>query len=363
MRLLSLTVGLLVMAATGAAWGEFDELKVNNAGFERVISGTSNVVKTTHVRIGGVEMLDQPSVEFMIEVEYKGETISLVPSDFDIKGIDSAAKGKERRTGVELRSRYWGLPLLVYIDYWRDERNQYQQKSINIPPCKGAAGAVLKRVTIESFHFGNLIVPLAPTASGFANDAKSCFAAIDPKSGKGLCFDLPSGKAQFVRGHSLYAYEEMTAPVENGYETGRLALGAASGKPEAAFTAYRQMLLETRYPLLAKNPKLAALRKRFGPCFAVRQYLPPCSEDGRVEGEGCVAGNKGFVFLFNSGPEAAKALLPLSSPALNVSGDLKLSDWTSLDGASDMGTKRPEDKVEIDVPARGYRVIGVNIDG
>ena len=363
MRLLSLTVGILVMAAAGAAFGEFEELKVNNAGFERVISGTSNVLKTTHVRIGGVEMLDQPSVEFMIEVEYKGETLSLVPSDFDIKGIDSSAKGKERQTSIELRSHYWGLPLLVYIDYWCDERNQYQQKSINIPPCKQAAGAVLKRVTIEAFHFRSPVLPLAPTASGFANVAKSGFAAIDPKSSKGLCFDLPSGKAEFARGHSLIAYEEMTAPVEKGYETGRLALGVASGKPDAAFSAYRQMLLETRYPLLAKNPKLAALRKRFADCFATRQYLPPCSEDGRVEGEGCVADNKGFVLLFNSGSEAAKALLPLWSPALNVSGDLKLSDWTSLDGASDMGTKKPEDKVEIDVPARGYRVIGVNIDG
>ena len=358
MRLLSLVVGILAAVAVSAVAVEFEELKVETVGFTRIISGAGNILKTTHLRVGGVEMLAQPSVEFMIEIDKKGEIVTLVPSDFDIKEIDSSTKNKENQTSIELKCRYPGLPLLIYIDYWHDYKNQYQQKSITIQPCK-TPGAVLKRVTIEAFVFTSPILPLAPTAAGFVNEAKSSFAAIDPKSEKGLCFDLPSGKARFERGHSLNAYEEMNIPLEKGYETGRLALGVASGKPEAAFLAYRQMLLETRYPSLAKNPKLSSLRKRFDKCFAVCQYLPA---EAQVDAEGRVDGNKGFVLLFNAGTEAAKALLPISNPNLDLSGELKLSDWTSLDSGSDMGTKTIEDKVEIEVPARGYRIIGVNID-
>jgi hypothetical protein len=363
MRLLGLMVGIVAALAVGARCSEFEQLVIQNVGFSRVVSGTSNILKTTHLQIGGLEMLDQPSVEFMIEVEQKGETVTLVPSDFSIESIDSSLRNKENQTSIELKSHYWGLPLHIYVDYWHDDKNQYQQKSISIQPCKNAPGTVLKRVTIESFRFKNPILPLAPTAAGFANEAKSSFAAVDPKSGKGLCFDLPSGKARFERGHSLIAYEEANVPIEKGYETGRLAIGVTTGKPEAALSAYRQMLLETRYPSLAKEVKFSALRKRFAACFAVCQCPQADSGDTHIDMEGRVDGNKGFMLIFNSGAEAAKALLPISSPALNLSGELKLSDWTSLERGSDLGTKTKEDKVEIDVPAKGYRIIGVNIDG
>lgn len=363
MRLLGLVIGTLALMATGVVAGEFEEFKVENVGLARTISGTSNVLKTTHIQIGGVEMLDQPSVEFMIEIEQKGETVTLIPSDFDIKTIDSSAKNKEVRTSIELNSHYLGYPLVIYVDYWHDDRNHFQQKSINILSCKKAPGAVLKRVTIESFRFKNPIAPLATAASGFVSEAKSSFAAVDSKTRKGLCFDLPSGKARFERGHSLIAYEEMNAPLEDGYQTGRLAIGAAVGQPEAAYSAYRQMLLETRYPSLAKDTKFSALRKRFAACFAACQCLSAGSGDAQIDAEGHIDGNKGFVLIFNSGAEAAKTLLPISNPALNLTGELKLSDWTTLDSGSDMGTKTKEDKVEIDVPAKGYRIIGVNIDG
>lgn len=361
MRLLGLVIGILAAVAASAACSEFEQLKIANAGFVRTVSGVSNVLKTTRLTIDGVEMLDQPSVEFMIEIEQNGEIIMLAPSDFDIQAIDTATKDKMIQTSIELRSHYWGLPLQVFVDYWHDVRNQYQQKSISIQPCKKAPGAVLKRVTIESFRFKDPVVPLSLTAAGFANEAKSSFTAVEPKSGKGLCFDLPSGTARFERRHNVIAYEEMNVPLEKGYETGRLALGVTSGKPEAAYLAYRQVLLETRYSSLAKNIKLSALRKRFAACFAVCQYLPAGS-DAHIDVEGRIEGNKGFMLIFNSGTEAAKTLLPISSPALNLSSGLKLSDWTSLDGGTDMGAKTVEDKVEIEVPARGYRIIGVNID-
>lgn len=360
MRVFCLILGMLViLVAAGAAWGEFEEMPLTNAGFTRVVSGTCNILKTTKLLVGETKLLDQPSVEVMIDIDYKGSLVTLIPSDFDIKKIERATKGKENETSITLESHYPGLPLRIYIDYWSDPRNQYQQKSISIEPLK-AAGAVLKRVTIDSIQFPNTIKPIAPAASGFVNETKSSFAVVDAKSQKGVCFDFPSGKIALNSWRYLTAYEEMDVTLEKGYQTGRMTLGAVSGKPEVVFKSYRQILLETRYPTLAKDLKFSALRKRFGTCFSVCQYIP---DDGHISAEGHIADNTGFILLFNMGSEVGKALFSLSEPALGLSGDLKLSDWTSLDKATDMGTKKLEDKLEIDVPAKGYKIIGVNIDG
>lgn len=354
---------ILLFVTASAVWAEFEEISIQNVGITRVLSGTSNLLKTTKVQASGLQMLDQPSVELMIELDVKGELFTLVPNDFDIKSIDTVANGKEKHLSIELRCKTPELPLTVYMDYWSDPACTYQRKSITILPCKQATGTVLKRVTIEALQFLRPILPLAATASGFTNEAKSSFAAIDPKTGKGLCFSFASGKAEFSRGHSLVVYQQMDVPLEKGFETGRLTLGGVSGKPEAAFAAYRQMLLETRYPALAKNSKYASLRKQFAQCFAVCQYVPPCSEDGRTDAQGHIADNKGFVLLFNPDTEAKTATLPLSDAALNLSGEVNLSDWTALGAPTSLGLKKLDEKITIEVPAQGYRIVGVNVNG
>lgn len=362
MRFLSLVAVILTLAVAGAAWGDFEELPLKNAGLTWVLSSTSNTLATRRIEVGETKLLDQPSVGIMLEILFKGETIALVPSDFEVKSIDTATKNKEQQVNIELRSHYWGLPLLVYVDYWIDPRSQYQQKSINITPCP-VKDAILKRVTIESMHFASAVQPIAPAAVGFSNEARSSFAAMDSKSARGLCFDLPTGKAELNRWRSLLFYEDANVPLEKGYTTGRMTIGAVTGKPEAAFKAYRQMLMDTRYPTLAKDVKLSALRKQFAKCFAECKYLPPCSEDGLVTAQGQVSANKGFILLFNAAAEARKVSIPLSNAGLGLSGELKLSDWSALEKPTDLGTGKPEDKAEIEVPAHGYRIVGVNIDG
>lgn len=362
MRVLCLIAGILLLVATAAMCEDFEELAIRNAGTTRVLSGKSNVLKTIRVVSGGLQVLDPPAVELMIEIEVNGKRETLTPGDFDIKSIDKVTDGREVQTSIELRGTNPDLPLTVYVDYWCDPRLQYQQKSITIAPSKRPAGAVIKRVTIESMMFAKPIVALAPAAAGFSNDSKSGFAAVDPKSGKGVCFSFPSGRAEFVRGRSLIAYQEIDVPVEKGYKTGRLSMGAVSGTPEAAFAAYRQMVIETQYPVLAKNSRFAALRKQFARCFAGCGYLPPCSEDGRVDAQSHVADNKGFILLFNPDSAAKTVALPLSDAGLGLSGDLKISDWTTFESPASLGTKKSGERLEIEVPAGGFRMVGVNID-
>lgn len=361
MRTFILLVIVAALAA-GSASADFEAITIKNAGLSRVVSGVSNILKTTDVMVGDYSLVGQPTMEFMLELDFKGEKVYLVPTDFDIKGLDRTSKNREDTLSVELRSRYEGLPITMYVDYMRLPGALYQQKSISVPPCKEAKGAVLRRVTVESIRFRSAVQPLSVSEAGFGNDPKTAFAFVEPKSGKGVCFDFPSGKVSISNSRSLLAVQEMEVPIEKGWQSGKFGLSAVSGSPEAAFKAYSQFLLDTRYPALAKDAKLGALEKRFTDCFAACQYLPPCSADGRISAIGHVSGNKGFIFLLNSGGEPAKAVLPLAAAKLGLTGDLKLSDWTSLDKPTEIGTKVNTDKIELDVDAHGYRIVGVNVE-
>ncbi len=363
MRFLSIfVIAVLALAVCEAAWADFEEITFETAGLTRTVSGTVNILKTTKLSVAKTQLLDQPSIEVMLELEVNGERLTLVPSDFDIKTIDYASKNNEKQTSIELVSHYWGYPITIYIDYWNNERNQYQEKSIIVNPSATPAGAIIKRITVESFRFADAVHPIAAWDSGFVNESKAAFAVVEPKSNRGLCWYFPSGTIAYVGKHLLDAYVEPNVPLAKGYKTGRLTLGAVTGKPESVFTSYRQMLLEARYSDLAKSAKLGSLKKRFKECFATCQYLPPCSVDGAVDAQGHIAGEKGFVMLFNSTDQVAKAVVPFSDRALGLSGELKLSDWTGSDKPSDLGTKKVDEKIEIEVPAKGYKIIGVNID-
>lgn len=355
-------LAIALSLATAALGGEFEELPIQNAGINRVVSGTSDLLKTTKIQAAGLQILDQPSVEVMVDVEIKGEPTTMVPSDFHIKTIDSTKRNTEKHTSIELESKIPDVPITLYVDYWDDPVCRYQQKSIAIAPCARAAGVVLKRVTVDSMQLPKTMQPLAAAASGFTNEAKSSFAAVDLKTGKGVCFSFPMGKIVLTRFHGLDAYQEMNVPLEKGFVTGRFAIGAVSGTQAAVFASYRQMLLETRYPALAKDAKFAALKKQFPQCFADCQYLPPLA-DGSVDAEGHISENKGFIMLFNPTSEAKTAALLPADAGLGLTGSPDLSDWTSIGAPVNMESKKPGEKVEIEVPANGYKIVGLNIHG
>lgn len=355
MRMIYLVIGLLIAMSTQATAARFELLTIKNLGYARTLSGVNDIVKTTQFHIANTEMLSLPSVEFMIDVERNGELITLVPSDFLIKGIDTNTRDREIRTSIELIGKNPSLQLEVYLDYWRDDRSTYQQKSISIQPYSKAKGAIIKRVTLESTRFKNTFSPIAATSKGFVNESKSSFAVFDPKSKKAMCWSLPSGVTFLGRNNNLLAYETVDVNVENGYKTGRLSLGAASGKPEEIFAAYRRMLLETRYPALAKDSKLAALQKRFADCFAEYKYLHSDPDVG-IDMEARIASDKGFIFIFNPGSAGASVEIPKSDPIFGSFSRFELSDWTSLEDSAKI------EPGKIVVRAGGYKIIGVNID-
>lgn len=360
MRVVYLVAALLVAITQNAMAQRVEQIQVVNFGFARTISWVSNIVKTSQLRVGETDMLTQPSVEFMIDIEHKGELITLTPIDFIIKGVDTTAKDREICTSIELASRDSQLPLQVFLDYFRDEKNSYQQKSISIAPCAKDQERVFKRITLESIRFKNTAIPLSVADGEGESASQYVFGVIDPKSGRGICFDLPSGTAFLGRGQNLVAYETIDVPVAKGYKSGRITLGAVASKQQPPFAAYRQMRMDTRFPALSKNTKLIALQKRFAEPLGQYQYLP--ADASKVDMEGRISNGKGFIFLYNSSLKDTKGALPLSNPSLGLSGQLRLSDWTSLESGVDIGTKSTTDQVEIDVPARGYKIIGVNID-
>ncbi len=361
MRIIGLLVILTTITVVPAA-ADFEAFPIKNVGLARIVSGVENILKTNDLVVGGVKLLDQPTMEFMIELDHKGERIVLVPTDFNIEAVDQFSRNKVDTIGVELRCRYEGLPLIVDVDYIRDPAALYQQKSITITPCRAAKGAVLRRVTLEEFRFKKNVRPLSVGESGFGDDRTSAFAFVEEKSGKGVAFDFPSGKLSIGINRSLTAVQEMEVPIENGWKSGKFGISAVSSPPDAAFKSYRRFVLETRHPELVKDAKFGELEKKYAACFAACQYLPPCTSDGRVTAVGHVADNKGFIIILNSGAEPAKVAVPLASASLKLQGELKLLDVTSPGKPSDLGTKTISDNVEIEVAAGGYRIVGVNVE-
>lgn len=356
-----LLVFMIILAALALpAFAEFEEFTVTNSGFSRTISGTENLLKTTKIFANGVQILAQPSVEFMIDLSFKGKMITLVPSDFNIKAQDSVVRNRETCDRIELHCTYEGLPLIVYVDYFSDPRFNYQAKSITISPCKEAAGAVIKRVVIDYFQLNKEFLPLT---FGLKPVTSSGIGAIDSKSGKGIYFlALGQGaKALCDDSHNMVILEDTNTPVENGFQTGRAILCAAGGTPETLFSGYRQFLMNTYYGNLARDSKFTALKKHFASYFAVSQPVS-LGSDNKLDGEAHIVDGKGMILLFNRLSEPVKAQLPLADALLALNGDLKLSDWSKLDKPEDMGAHKSTDKVEIEVPAGGFKIIGVNVE-
>ena len=422
-----------------------EETVFKNAGLSRTVSAAAQIIKTSKLEAGG-QMLDGPSVEFMLEIELKGARITLVPSDFDIKETSELTRNREVETSVRLDSHYDGLPITIYLNYFREPKNAYMQKSITVSPCKAAAGSVLKLVVIDDMRLREQFVPCAPIdriAGGengivfdlanlgerFAFDRDSSFAAIDRKSNRGLFFLVasPRGREMFTTRRSLVLSEEMDAPLEKGFETARATIGAVNGPPEVLYKRFRDFIwnnccaarretngestvyaaseqdapasvvhrlgamalirfasdancdcLQARRRLFnegfalpcrvvapngcAPKPGLDSLKQRFPQFFGTYQQVLAFPDGQNVDGEAHIMDNKGFIVLHNPSDKPQRVAIPLNEPGLELKGALKLADWTQPDTPSSLGTARPDDKVEVEIPAGSVKFIGINIE-
>ncbi len=253
---------LLVCIIAGCAQAASTEFEMKNAGISRTVSFLGKFLKTTKIEASGVQMLEQPSVEFLSELEHKGEVVVLMPSDFVIKKIDEFKNDREMQTSVELHCVREGFPLEVYIDYFRLPAAFYQQKSIKVRPCKSLPNTLLTRIVIEDMRFKSAFVPVAPIdryagKSGdvpeadlsdlktrFSFNGPSNFAAIDPKSQRGVFFFVSSlfGQERFSPRSDLTMSESMRVALSEGYVTGRATIGVAVGPPETLYKRLREFL-------------------------------------------------------------------------------------------------------------------------
>ena len=262
-------LALLLVGLAASGWcQDVEELTIRNAGLSRTVSGTVNLLKTSKIEAKGTQLLMSPSVAFMIELELDGEYIVLVPSDFDIKGLNQIKKNREIQTIIRLDSHREGIPLAIYVNYFADLKAQFQQKSIEIAANAKLPGAVLKRVVIEDMQLADRFAPVSPVNrfagspkpdltdidTRFQFDGRSNFAAIDPKSKLGLYFFVGSvsGREAFTSRGRLLMWEEMDVPLDKGYQTGRATIGVVTGSPEVIYKRFRKFVWD-RYCVLRER--------------------------------------------------------------------------------------------------------------
>lgn len=91
-----------------------DELsfEIKNAALVRTISNASGVLRATKLEANHRAMLDTPNIEFMLDVDYKGDLVMLVPTDFVIKATETRKIGPENRFSVQLKCKKEGVEVL-----------------------------------------------------------------------------------------------------------------------------------------------------------------------------------------------------------------------------------------------------------
>ena len=109
--------------------------------------------------------------------------------------------------------------------------------------------------------------------------------------------------------------------------------------------------------------KLFAFRKRFEDCFNSYQHVLGFPDGTKIDGEGHLVGERGFIVLVNPTNETLSVRVPLAEPELELSADKKheLTDWTGMESASPMGSFAIDDAPEIGMQPLEVRYIGVNI--
>jgi hypothetical protein len=169
----------------------------------------------------------------MLEFDVKGEPVILVPSDFDIQGIQTKEMNRTRRIEISLRCKRDEFPITVSVRYYTNPDQPYVQKDILIKPIKSVRGATLRRVVIEDFV-------LKPE---FGASSRG-FTAVNSKSGKGFFFFVASlyGTEQLNTRGGLILAEDVDQPLSAAYETGRVVLGGASGPVAALDDAFKKYI-------------------------------------------------------------------------------------------------------------------------
>lgn len=380
MKFRTILTGIIMLACSCSVFGAAsEEVYIKNIGFARTISFAAGILKTTKIEANGVQVLDLPSVEFMIEIENKGETATLIPSDFDIKNIQSTNGDRENALNIKLDSKRMDYPLSIEIVYKADIKSEYQQKYISISPNKKLKGMILRRISIDDLNFKPEYLPVTPadkpellsdkadstvSASGYVFDKRSNFAAFDPKNSKGFYFYVDAAKpvCVYTPGHYLSMCEEMNVPLEKGYDTSSAIIGAIAGSPDTLFAKYRIHTLNTQFAALGRAKQFAAFKKNFDPYFSAYRNISSDQNIAGVSQEVHIINNKGLLILVNSSNESHKVMLPLDSMGLTSTDAIKLSDISSLESPVDLGVHQSGDKVEIELTPNIPRIIGINLE-
>ncbi|MCX8053942.1 MAG: hypothetical protein N3B12_09045 [Armatimonadetes bacterium] len=238
---------------------------IKNAGISRTITAFGGPLRTTKFEVEGVQVIRHPGVEFVIDLDHNGEPISLIPSDFEVKGVDTVKVGSEMRASVRLQCIRDDIPVVIFLRYYHDPGRSYQQKSVTVEPCAKPRGAVLRRIILDEQALKPEYVPVMPKSQlqlpvGSTGDSSdqidksdrfvfgghSNFAAFDRGSNRGLFFFVtsPAGKEGVGRTGNVRMWEEVWVPLSEGYETGRATVGLVKGPPEILFKRFREFLWE-----------------------------------------------------------------------------------------------------------------------
>lgn len=255
---------LMVLGFSSRAFA-VNEITIKNASMSRLVSYFGGPLRTSKIEVDGVQLLKQPGVEFQIDLDYKGEPVSLVPSDFEVRGADTVKVRGENQISLRMQCMQRDLPLVIYIRYHWDPTKSYLQKSIKIEPYKRAAGAIIRRVVIEDLALTPDFEPILPAdpsktnpsadsslagndSSGLIRDGLPQHAAFNQKK-TGIYFFTASlvGREAYAGGRSLSMWESVYVPLENGYETGRATIGATTGSPELIPRRFSEFLTDTGY--------------------------------------------------------------------------------------------------------------------
>ena len=375
---LFLTSILILCCVHGTYAATSEEVVIKNAGFTRTLSYGAGILKTSKIEANGVQILDQPSVELMIDIEDKGENVTLIPSEFDIKSVIKGGDERETTITAKLQCRRVDYPLAIEITYTAGLKAEYQQKSISVMPCKKLRNATLRRISIDDFNFKGDYLPVTPlnkvelldtkaddvaSPSDFVFDKRSDFGAYDPKASKGFYFYSDAAKPAciFTPGHYLSISEQMNVALDKGYDTSKTIIGAVAGSPDVLFARYRVLTLNAQFASLGRAKQFAAFKKRFDSYFSICHYSAKGQSLNNVSQEVHIINDQGLLVLINSSNEPQKIMLPLAAAGLKSTDALRLSDWSSLDSPVDLGLVQLTDKIEVELPPSVPRIIGINL--
>ena len=168
-----------------------------------------------------------------------------------------------------------------------------------------------------------------------------------------------------------YAASENDTPASLVHRLDTTALIRFAGDANADCLQARRRLFNEGFALpyrvfgakaCAPKPGIDSLKQRFPQFFESYQHVLAFPDGQSIDGQGHIVDNKGFIVMHNPSDKPQKIAIPLSEPGLELKGVLKLADWTQPDAPTSLGTAKPEDRVEVEIPAASTKVIGINIE-